>query len=101
VLDAMQQFRLADIAKVLQRSQTSAGAVVLGLMDAPEWPWGWTCPLYPIPVYSREFDLSGDQVTAVEQLEQAARQPDYRAGVGEAETASRIARLWRQRTRRK
>jgi hypothetical protein len=75
VLDAMQQFRLADVAKVLQRYQTSAGAVVLGLMDAPEWPWGWTCPLYPIPVYSQEFDLSGDQVTAFEQLEHAARQP--------------------------
>lgn len=76
VLDAMQQFRLADIAKVLQRYQTSAGAVVLGLMDAREWPWGWNCPpLLFIRAYAREFDLSGAQVTAFEQLEEAARQP--------------------------
>jgi hypothetical protein len=76
VLDSAQQFRLADIAKVLHRIHTASGAMVLGLMDAREWPWGWTCPPPPfIAAYAQEFDLSAGQVTEFEQLEQAARQP--------------------------
>jgi hypothetical protein len=74
LLDSAQQAKLAEIAKVLQQ-ETAAGAIVLGLMDAREWPWGWTCPLYPIGAYAPEFGLSSAQVTQFEQLEQAARQP--------------------------
>src|SRR5580704_4864613 len=45
VLDSLQQAKLAEIGKVLLRWQTAAGALVLGLIDAREWPWGWACPL--------------------------------------------------------
>jgi Ser/Thr protein kinase RdoA (MazF antagonist) len=81
VLDSAQQFRLADIAQALQRFETAQGAVVLGLIDAREWPWGWTCPPPSfIGAYAREFDLSAAQVTQLEQLEQAARQPIVEQG---------------------
>jgi hypothetical protein len=78
VLDSAQQAELAEIAKVLQRPQTSAGAVALGLMDAREWPWGWACPpLLPIQAYAQAFALSGAQMTQFEQLEQTVRQPIF------------------------
>jgi hypothetical protein len=78
ILDPAQQFKLAEIAKVLQRYQTSAAAVVLGLIDVREWPpGGWPCGLYPIPAYEKEFGLSADQVTQFQQLENTARQPLY------------------------
>ena len=74
-LEQNQQAKLAQIAKVLQRSQTSAGAVVLGLMDVREWPWGWACPLYPVGAYAEEFGLSDAQVRQFKLLEEAARRP--------------------------
>jgi hypothetical protein len=77
VLDSAQQAKLAEIGKVLRRSQTAFGAVVLGLIDDSEWPWGWACPpSSSIGAYAQEFALSGVQVTEFEQLEQAARQPN-------------------------
>jgi len=78
VLDGVQHARLAEIAKVLRDPQTAGGAIVLGLMDAREWPWGWTCPLSPIiGAHAPEFGLSPAQVTQFEQLEQAARRPIF------------------------
>ena len=74
VLDSAQQAKLAEIGKVLQRWQTAAGAVNLGLMDAREWPWGWACPVSS-GAFVKELDLSSVQVTEFEQLQEAARQP--------------------------
>jgi hypothetical protein len=77
VLDNSQQLKLAEIGKVLHRWQAAFGAVVLGLIDVREWPWGWACPpSSSIGAYSQEFALSSVQVTEFEQLEQAARQPN-------------------------
>jgi hypothetical protein len=75
ILDGAQQSKLAEIARVLQRFETSAGAVEMGLMDARDWPTGWTCPPSSrIGLYAREFDLTADQVRRLEQLQNEVRQ---------------------------
>ena len=90
-LNPAQQWKLAEIAKVLQRYQTSAGAVVLGLMDAEEWPSGWACGLNSnINAYAKEFDLTAEQVTRLGQLQQDVRQ---RAVDGIREIENRYAKL--------
>jgi hypothetical protein len=74
VLDSAQQAKLAEIGKAVQRWQTAAGAVNLGLIDAREWPWGWACPVSS-DAFVKEFALSSVQLTEFEQLQEAARQP--------------------------
>jgi hypothetical protein len=76
LLDSTQRVKLAEMAKVLQRYDTSASAIVLGLMDGKEWPSGWPCfvPNARADVYSREFDLTAEQVRRFEQLQHDVRQ---------------------------
>jgi hypothetical protein len=75
LLDGAQRVKLAETAKVLLRFGTSAGAVVMGLMDAEEWPTGWPCPIsYGHGVYASEFDLTADQVQRFEQLQHDVQQ---------------------------
>jgi hypothetical protein len=76
VLDSAQQAKLAEIAKVLQRYDTAASAIVLGLMDAEEWPAGWPCvkPYSRADNYSKEFDLTAERVRRFEKLQQDVRQ---------------------------
>jgi hypothetical protein len=64
------------MVRVLQRYDTAASAIVLGLMDAEEWPSGWPCfvPNARADVYSKEFDLTAEQVRRFEQLQQDVRQ---------------------------
>jgi hypothetical protein len=76
LLDSTQRVKLAEMAKVLRRYDTSASAIVLGLMDGKEWPSGWPCfvPNARADVYSREFDLTAEQVRRFEQLQHDVRQ---------------------------
>jgi tRNA(Met) C34 N-acetyltransferase TmcA len=75
LLDATQQFQIGEIAKALDVGR-SAAAVVLGLMDAEEWPADWPCgtPSSAAHNYSLEFDLTAEQVRRFEQLQQDVRQ---------------------------
>jgi hypothetical protein len=75
MLDGTQRVRLAEIARVLQRYDTSASAIVLGLMDDKEWPSGWPCfvPNARADVYSKEFDLTAEQVRQFQQLQHDVR----------------------------
>jgi hypothetical protein len=75
-LSAAQRAKLSDIVQVLTHSDMAAGAIVMGLMAAGDWPAHFACPLYRIGAYAREFDLSDDQVSRLEELEIAARQPN-------------------------
>ena len=75
-LSAAQQRELADIAKVWERSDLAAAAIVMGLIDPGEWPAPFACPLYQIAAYTRQFNLTAAQVTRLEELQNAARQPN-------------------------
>jgi hypothetical protein len=93
VLNDAQRAKLAEIAKVLGRFQTSAGAVVMGLIPASDWPTGWPCvsPDSRIAVYAKEYDLTDDQVNRLEQLQHDVRQ---QAVDGLMEIGRRAWKLW-------
>lgn len=72
-----QQYKLADISKVLDRFQISARAVALGLIDVRDWPTGWACwfpARAPVSAFAGEFDLSATQTAQLEKAQGDLRQ---------------------------
>jgi hypothetical protein len=97
ILDAVQQAKLTEIVKVLNRWAKASEAITAGLIDAGQWPGSALC-LYPIPTYASEFHLSDSQVQRLEQLKRAAREPLETQIADKAANRStmEIARLYQQ-----
>ncbi len=64
ILDASQQAKLAEIAKVLDRWNMASEAMVAGLINVQQWPGGISC-IVPHP---SEFGLSDSQRKELEQI---------------------------------
>jgi hypothetical protein len=77
VLDESQRTRLAAIEKVLDLSEMASEAIVLGLITTEQWPGTSLC-FYPIRGHSWELNLSVDQVSQFERLQQSVRDPLFR-----------------------
>jgi hypothetical protein len=55
----------------------AAEAIVLGLITSEQWPGRSLC-LYPVRNHSWEFNLSDDQLSQFERLQQGVRDPLFR-----------------------
>jgi len=73
-LNQAQQAKLTEIAKVFDRTDMAAGAIVLGLLDRSEWQGTMLC-YYPVRSYAKEFGLGNSQVSRFEELQQMVREP--------------------------
>ena len=97
-LDASQQAKLAEIAKVLDRWRTASEAIATGLIRVSQWPGSSACLPYPIRAFASEFELSVAQVEQFEGLQRAAEEPIWvRIREKEkAQLASEVSKLSQQ-----
>ncbi len=75
ILDAVQQAKLAEIVKVLDRWRAAAEAMAMGLIGPAQWPASSQCLTYPIRAFPSEFDLSDAQLEQLVRLQRAAVEP--------------------------